>query len=41
MSEVVEPLPGWAVTIEDVRYNIVRVRRDPAAATYSLQVRSK
>jgi hypothetical protein len=41
MSEVVEPLPAWAVTIEDVRYNIVRVRRDPAAATYSLQVRSK
>lgn len=40
MSTVVEPVPGWAVTIEGVRYDIVRVRRDPAAATYSLQVRA-
>lgn len=40
MSEEVEPVPQWAVTIEDKRYNIVRVRRDPAAATYSLQVRA-
>lgn len=40
MSTEVEPLPGWAVTIEDVRYDIIRVRRDPAGATYSMQVRS-
>lgn len=40
MSEEVEPVPQWAVTIEGRRYNIVRVRRDPAAATYSLQVRA-
>lgn len=40
MSEVTEPVPGWAVTIEGTRYTIVRVRRDPAAATYSMQVRA-
>ena len=40
MSEEVEPLPTWGVTIEDKRYTVIRVRRDPAAATYSLQVRA-
>jgi hypothetical protein len=40
MSEEVEPHPTWGITIEDRRYTVISVRRDPAAATYSLQVRA-
>lgn len=40
MSTEVEPLPTWGLTIEDRRYTIIRVRRDPAAASYACQVRA-
>lgn len=33
------PVPGDSVTIEGYTYNIIKVSRDPAAATYSCQVR--
>jgi len=33
------PAPGMTVTIEGVAYRIERVKRDPAAATYTCQVR--
>lgn len=33
------PAPGDKVTVESVTYNIVRVKRDPAAAYYNCQVR--
>lgn len=33
------PLPDDKVTIENLTYNIVAVKRDPAAATYRCQVR--
>lgn len=33
------PTPGDRVTIEGSEFNIVRVKRDPAAATYTCQVR--
>lgn len=33
------PKPNDSVTIEDVTYRVIRVQRDPAAATYTLQVR--
>ena len=33
------PSGGDAVTIEGATYNIVHVKRDPAAATYTCQVR--
>jgi hypothetical protein len=33
------PEPGDGVTIEGVRYKCIRVERDPAAATYTIQVR--
>lgn len=33
------PEPGDGVTIEGVRYFVVRVKRDPAAATYVCQAR--
>lgn len=34
------PKSGDKVTIESLQYNIIRVKRDPAAATYTCQVRS-
>lgn len=39
ISPAVVPTPGDRVTIEGNTYNIVNVNRDPAAATYSMQVR--
>ncbi len=33
------PMPGDRVTIEGATYNVRRVERDPAGATYSLTVR--
>jgi hypothetical protein len=33
------PAPGDQVTIESLTYDVVRVTRDPAAASYELQVR--
>jgi len=34
------PVTGFQITIEGNRYNVIRVRRDPAAATYTCQVRT-
>lgn len=39
ISGGVVPKPGDQVTIENSTYNVIRVARDPAAATYTLQVR--
>lgn len=39
ISGGVVPKPGDQVAIEGSTYNVVRVARDPAAATYTLQVR--
>ncbi len=39
ISPAVVPQPGDGVTIEGVRYKVIRVQRDPAAATYTMQVR--
>lgn len=39
ISGGVVPKPGDQVTIEGDTYNVIRVARDPAAATYTLQVR--
>lgn len=35
----VVPTPGDEVTIEGKKYDVVTVKRDPAAATYELQAR--
>jgi hypothetical protein len=39
ITPAIVPEPGDFVTIESVRYKVVRVDRDPAAATYTMQVR--
>jgi len=37
LSTTNEPVPGWRVTIEGKTYEVVRVDRDPAAATFDLR----
>ena len=39
ITPAVVPEPGDRVTIEGATFNVVRVERDPAAATYTCQVR--
>lgn len=41
MAQSVVPEPNWDVTIEGLRYRVIAVSRDPAEATYTLQVRGR
>lgn len=41
LASSVVPKANWTVTIESDTYRIVRVHRDPAAATFTLQCRGE
>ena len=41
LATAVVPEPNWRVTIEGSTYRVIAVKRDPAEATYTLQVRGE